>query len=184
MSMPAFLKIRRNQLLLGVLALAMAGGAFFFLTKSSSAPPSVAVPSTQPGAPVASPSPSASSNKPPKTVVFSGRNPFQAMSAFQAVAASPSPGASPIPSSSPGSTSTGTLSADITAGSNTVVGGQTVVLQGMVTQSGVRKAHVRVGGALYTVGAGQTFHRNYKVSAIAGSCASILYGDQSFTLCN
>lgn len=182
--MPAFLKIRRNQLLVGVVALAVAAGAFFFLTKGSSAPPAISLPITQPGSPVASPSPSASSHKAPRTVVFSGRNPFQAMSAFQAIAALPSPGASPTPSSSPGSTDAGTLSADTTAGSKTVVGGQTLVLQGMVTQSGVRKAHVRVGRVLYTVRVGQTFHRNFKLSSIAGSCASILYGDQSFTLCN
>ncbi len=42
---------------------------------------------------------------------------------------------------------------------------------------------VQVGGQTYTVGVGETFAGNYKLTRIAGNCASFVQGDSPFTLC-
>ena len=176
--MRAWLKNRRNQLLL-VMGVLVAGAlAFFLLTRGSNAPAPVALPSS-PGATVQSPTPSPSAHHARKLVVFTGRDPFQALSSFQSfVQASPTPSSSSSPSGG-----TGGLSIATRATSSAVVGGQKVQLVRVFWASGVKKAQVKVGATLYTVRVGAAFHRTFKLSSISGSCANMLYGDQAFTLC-
>ncbi len=42
---------------------------------------------------------------------------------------------------------------------------------------------VQVDGTVYTVGEGDRFAENFEVLSISGQCASLLYGDDQFSLC-
>lgn len=64
------------------------------------------------------------------------------------------------------------------------VGGTTVTLVDVFTgNDGDRKATVTVNGTGYTVSQGQTFGRNFRLLDISGECATMLFGDSRFTLC-
>ena len=49
-----------------------------------------------------------------------------------------------------------------------------------VTDSG---ASVDVNGTTYTVSQGEVFARSYQLLSVSGDCASLLYGDDQFTMC-
>lgn len=82
-------------------------------------------------------------------------------------------GTSATPSPSPQGGSTSGTQQPSTSGS-------AVTLKEIV---GGNKAVVQVSGQTYTVGVGETFAGNYKLTRIAGNCASFLQGDSPFTLC-
>ena len=48
---------------------------------------------------------------------------------------------------------------------------------------GVAGAQVDVNGTVYTIAEGETFAENFKLLSVSGDCASILYGDDQFTIC-
>ena len=48
---------------------------------------------------------------------------------------------------------------------------------------GVAGAQVDVNGTVHTVAEGETFAENFKLLSVSGDCASILYGDDQFTIC-
>jgi hypothetical protein len=112
------------------------------------------------------------------TSVPTGTNPFTT-SPFTTSPFTTTPGTSPT------STTTNTVSP--TGGSNggttTHVGGHTVTLIDIFTRNGVQMAQVQVDSTGYTVREGQTFAANYKLVAIAGSCASFSHGSEHFVLC-
>lgn len=45
------------------------------------------------------------------------------------------------------------------------------------------KAQVKVGSTVYTVVQDEVFADNFKLVSISGSCATLLHGDDKFTLC-
>jgi hypothetical protein len=64
------------------------------------------------------------------------------------------------------------------------VGGHSVQLVSIFTSTGgVRKAQIDVDGTVYTVAPGQSFDGNFELVSISGSCANLVYGDQTFQLC-
>jgi hypothetical protein len=67
--------------------------------------------------------------------------------------------------------------------SASTVGGHTVVLLGIFEQGGEPVAQVDVDGTVHIVEVGETFDDNFELMAISGDCATFLFGDQSFTLC-
>jgi hypothetical protein len=48
---------------------------------------------------------------------------------------------------------------------------------------GGKELDVRVDGKVYTAQPGATFDDNFKLVRIDGKCATFLFGDQSFELC-
>jgi hypothetical protein len=171
----AWLKVRRNQLLLVVLILVVAAGAFFVFGKGSGGtgaiPPVVGVnPTVTP-----SPSPSPSKAHVTKTLVFNGRDPFQCI--VCPPEPTPSPSASLIANTN---TNTNTNQAVV---STVQVGGRTVSLVGVYEKRGAMKARVRVDGTSYSMSVGKSFGSNCKLASLSGACARLLYGDTAFTLC-
>lgn len=67
--------------------------------------------------------------------------------------------------------------------SSTSAGGHTVVLLGIFQQGGEPVAQVEVDGTVHIVEVGETFADNFELMSISGDCATFLFGDQSFTLC-
>jgi hypothetical protein len=173
--MKSLLKSRGNQVLVGILVLAIAAGAFFLLGKgpggTGAIPPVVG---TNPSA-APSPSPSATKAHVTKTLVFDGRDPFQC------IVCPPEPVASPSASpSGPVNTNTTTNNAVV---STIQVAGHTVSLIDVFARQGATKARVRVDGTSYSMSVGKSFGSNFKLASISGACARLLYGDTAFTLC-
>ena len=48
---------------------------------------------------------------------------------------------------------------------------------------GVAGAQVDVNGTVHTIAEGETFAEYFKLLSVSGDCASILYGDDQFTIC-
>jgi hypothetical protein len=64
------------------------------------------------------------------------------------------------------------------------VGGTTVTVVDVFTDDdGERKASVTVNGTGYTVGEGDEFAGRFRLLDISGRCATMLFGDSRFTLC-
>lgn len=63
------------------------------------------------------------------------------------------------------------------------VEGHTVRLVDIFTEGGRQRAQVQVDGTVYTVDEGEVFAENFQLLSISGECATMLYGDDQFTLC-
>ena len=128
-------------------------------------------------APTASPSPSVSPTAPPQTFeVFEAKDPFRPLVVATAPAPPPGPGGTPAPTATP-------TAGPGAGGAPAPGGGQVVELVDVITVDGTTKAQVRVGSTVYTVAPGETFASTFKVVAVSGTCATMLNGDDKFTLC-
>lgn len=142
------------------------------------------------GAPVVAPS-TTPTPKVEATLVFSGRDPFQALfSTGGGSSSSPTDTGSGGTSTPPPTTSGsgGSTPPSGTSGghpSSTTIGGHSVQLDDVfVSTSGTRKAQVEVDGTVYTVAAGQSFDDNFQlVSFPNATCANMVFGEEAFTLC-
>ncbi|MEA2453577.1 MAG: hypothetical protein QOG04_2287 [Actinomycetota bacterium] len=72
---------------------------------------------------------------------------------------------------------------DISNDNGSDVGGHRVRLIDTFRSGGEDRARVQVDGTVYTVGEGDRFAENFEVVSISGSCASLLFGDDQFSLC-
>jgi len=63
------------------------------------------------------------------------------------------------------------------------VGGHTVKLMDVFNKNGDTVAQVQVDGTVYTVSQGETFAESFQVLSIRGKCATLLFGDDEFNLC-
>lgn len=68
-------------------------------------------------------------------------------------------------------------------GATVVCDGHTVKLIDVFEKDGSPRAVVQVDQTVYEVGVGETFATNFRVRSIEDSCATLLYGDDGFTLC-
>jgi hypothetical protein len=66
-------------------------------------------------------------------------------------------------------------------GNKILIGGHNVKLVSVAGNG--KKLDVQVDGKVYTVEPGATFDDNFKLVRIDGKCAKVLFGDQSFGLC-
>src|SRR5207248_10621041 len=62
-------------------------------------------------------------------------------------------------------------------------GGHTVTLVQIFTKAGKKEAQVRVDDTVYDVAPGQVFAQSFEVVSINGNCATMLFGDEQFSLC-
>lgn len=64
------------------------------------------------------------------------------------------------------------------------VGGHRVrVIDVFVSDGGSPRAQVQVDGTVYTVDEGERFADNFELVSASGGCATMLFGDDEFTLC-
>lgn len=63
------------------------------------------------------------------------------------------------------------------------IGNHRVKVIDVYTQNGEGRAQVQVDGTVYTVDEGEGFAGNFRLVSTSGSCATILFGDDEFTLC-
>lgn len=69
------------------------------------------------------------------------------------------------------------------SGGGQQIDGRTVRLVDVFTVKGEQRAQIQVDGTVYTVDEGERFAENFELLDISGQCASILYGDDQFTIC-
>ena len=69
------------------------------------------------------------------------------------------------------------------SGNSSNVGGRRVRLIDVFRAGGELRARIQVDGTVYTVAEGDRFADNFEVVSLSGSCASLLYGDDQFSLC-
>ena len=70
-----------------------------------------------------------------------------------------------------------------TGGGGENVGGHRVSLIDVFRAEGGQRAQVQVDGTVYTVDEGERFADNFQLLSINGECATMLFGDDQFTLC-
>ena len=130
----------------------------------------------------------------PTTPASPGTGPFDpspSPSPVPTVTTSPSPGTSPQPDSDGDGIPDADEDADVDGDGDVDeddksadVGGTTVTVVDVFTDDdGERKASVTVNGTGYTVGEGDEFAGRFRLLDISGRCATMLFGDSRFTLC-
>jgi hypothetical protein len=70
-----------------------------------------------------------------------------------------------------------------TSGGGETVGGHSVRLVDVFLDKGAPRAQVEVDGTVYTVAEGEVFAENFELVSASGECATMLFGDDQFTLC-
>ena len=75
---------------------------------------------------------------------------------------------------------TGTGSGD---GGESVGGHRVTLVDVFRGEGGGQRAQVQVDGTVYTVEEGERFAENFQLLSINGECATMLFGDDQFTLC-
>jgi hypothetical protein len=78
---------------------------------------------------------------------------------------------------------TGTDTGNGTDGGGENVGGHRVSLVDVFHAEGGQRAQVQVDGTVYTVEEGERFAESFQLLSINGECATMLFGDDQFTLC-
>lgn len=63
------------------------------------------------------------------------------------------------------------------------IGDHRVEVVDVYTANGQGRAQIQVDGTVYTVDEGEGFAENFRLVSTSGSCATILFGDDEFTLC-
>ena len=63
------------------------------------------------------------------------------------------------------------------------IGTHRVEVVDVYTANGQGRAQIQVDGTVYTVDEGEGFADNFRLVSTSGSCATILFGDDEFTLC-
>ena len=82
-----------------------------------------------------------------------------------------------------GGQNTGAASAPAPTTGGESVGGHRVRLVDVFTQGGRQRAQVQVDGTVYTVDEGETFAESFEVLSVSNDCATMLFGDDQFTMC-
>jgi hypothetical protein len=183
--MQAWLKIRRNQAILGGLIVVLLAAAYFLVLKpagGSSTTGPITLPSpAAAGQPPASPAPGhkKKGGNDNSTLVLTGRDPFQCDVCPPVVKSSGSGGSGGSTPQSQTVTSNGLYA----GGSVTNVAGHSVTIHRTYKRNGVLHASVTVDTTTYQPRVGQRFASNFKLVSAGAGCARILYGDSSFSLC-
>lgn len=63
------------------------------------------------------------------------------------------------------------------------VGGHRVRVIDVFVENGDARAQIQVDGTVYTVDRGERFATNFELLSTSGQCATMLFGDDEFTLC-
>jgi hypothetical protein len=181
------------KVLLAVLGVVVALGLLVvfvvqpLLSGDDAAPGSASVPEPAAAEPEELPAADEPAGEPvPETFeVFSARDPFHQLIQRPATSSLPA-GDTAGSTGSVGSTGStdGTGSTSPSPGGSAQVGGTTVQLVDVFTDDdGVEKVLVEVNGTGYQVAEGESFAGSFRLLDISGSCATFLFGDSRFVLC-
>ncbi len=184
-------------LLVGGLVLLLAVVWFFVLRGGDQ--PSDTVPPASNEAPAATPGDEpqaqAEPDKPKKQPVetfelFASKDPFEPLVDPTAATGSGTTTGAPTTIGGTGGTAGGTGGTGGTpgapggtSGGGETVGGHSVRLVDVFLDNQAPRAQVEVDGTVYTVAQGEVFAENFELLSASGECATMLFGDDQFTLC-
>lgn len=142
-----------------------------FLESAEEPLPPIADPA--PSAQTAEPAEEADEQAPPEETfeVFESKDPFRPL-----VTTSEATGTTAGTDGDTGATSGA-------SGAPAPTGGEVVTVIDVFTEDGTDMAQIKVGSTVYTVSVGEVFANNYKLVSTSGDCATLLRGDDKFTLC-
>ncbi len=153
------------------------------LEETAPVPPPV----TQPVEPAEPPDKDGPGKGPVETFdVFAPKDPFKPLLVADGGTGTETPGE---PGTGDGdATGDGTGTDDGTGGANgggggESVGGHRVSLVDVFRDDDGQHAQVQVDGTVYTVDEGERFAENFQLLSVSGDCATMLFGDDQFTLC-
>ncbi|MEO7803559.1 MAG: hypothetical protein ABIS18_03760 [Actinomycetota bacterium] len=178
-----------SVLMLGLFYFFVIAPTFFSSAEELAPPLARALPQTATPAVVPSPYPSPTSPPVETFEVFEAKDPFRPLVVAGAPASSGSGSGTSGTTGSTGSTGSGSGAAGSTgsgsgaAGGAAPTGGQRIQLLDVFTDKGATKAQIKVGSTVFTVSVGEVFASNFKLISISGTCATLLHGDDKFTLC-
>jgi hypothetical protein len=174
-------KRERNMLIiLGVVAVA-ALAIFLFVVRGGGEPAEEAAPTptvTSPPPPAVEPTPEPDRRpRPPRAFAFfGGRDPFVPLVVEQVEPTDDTTdGAPPVEAPADG--------AEEEAREGVTMGGRNVSVIDVFTRDGRELVQVQVDGETFVVGEGDTFAGNFRVVSIEDPCATFLFGDETFTVC-
>lgn len=192
------LRSRDPRIVLGIVAglVVLVAALWFLFLRGSSEPEQAAAPAP---APSPTPAPQPTPKKPARKAgggpvetfqVFAPRDPFEPL-------VSPDTGGTTTGGTTTGGTTTGgtttggttigdtggTVTGGDTSGGGATVGSHTVSVVDVFRAQVRRRAQIEVDGTVYTVDKGETFADNFKLLSLSGECASMLFGDDQFSLC-
>jgi hypothetical protein len=197
------LSSRERNMLIGLGVVAVAAGAFFLLTRGGEEPeeaaptPATSPPPVTPVGPTGPTGPEGPGGpgRPRRTpIFFAGRDPFVPLVAEAATGAT-GPGATGPAPTAPAPTGPAPTGPGFTDGDGgrdgedggqpnvTTRGGREIVLIDVFERGGDQVVQVTIDGETFVAGEGDGFARNFQVVSIDGSCATFLFGDDQFTLC-
>jgi hypothetical protein len=172
----------RERTLLIILGVAVLAAGGFFLFTSLGGEEEQTAPTPVPSPPPVEATPGTEAGEPPSEAprvfrFFGGRDPFVPLIVAEAGAA----GAETTPAE------TGEAVEPVPEGAEEeqedqggFTGGKMVEVIDVIDANTVQ---VEVEGEVYTVDEGEQFAENFEVASVSGSCARLLFGDESFTLC-
>ena len=177
---------RLRLVLFAALAVVLLGGVWFFFLRGGGEEPIETAPLPV-ASPIETPEPSPTDeddNGPLETFdVFAAKDPFES-----AIDQSDDGGgeATGDGTTDEGTTDEGTDGGDTTptggdAGGGDSIGGHRVRVVDVFSRGG--RAQIQVDGTVYTVDEGETFADNFQLVEASGECATMLFGDDEFTLC-
>jgi len=189
---------RRALIILGVIVvIAGAVGAFLLLSGDGGAPDDTAPTQVATPSPGTTPSPEPSPDveeeemerQPRLAFLPPGRDPFDPLIVEPTETTGTTNGETTNGTTTDGTTDGTTTDGETTdegpaeTGDSMTIGGKTITLIDIFTEGGEQKAQVSVDGETFVVGEGEEFAGNFKLVNVSGGCASFLFGDQSFSLC-
>lgn len=175
-------------IVVGLLVAVLVAMWFFFLRGGDEEPTAVVpAPVITEGAPVPEPVPVKKPNKgkgPVETFeLFAAKDPFEPL--VDPNAGTGASGSGTTTGTGEGGTGdgTGTGTGGISGGGGEDVSGHQVRLIDVFTRQGNPRAQVQVDGTVYTVDEGEVFADNFELLSVSGDCATMLFGDDQFTIC-
>ncbi|MEA2447432.1 MAG: hypothetical protein QOK47_1069 [Actinomycetota bacterium] len=127
--------------------------------------------------------------------IFAPKDPFDPLISAAPVDVGPvvapetgtSLGATPTETTDPGiseSEGTTTITTEQSSGSQTTASnGRRVKVVDVFTEGGGEHAQVQVDGTVYTIDEGERFAGSFELVSASNACATMLFGDDEFTLC-
>ncbi len=196
---------RKQLMLVGGLFVVLLVVVWFFLLRGGGedpaaelgAPPGIPIQTT---APITTPTPEGGEGEevqdpeegPVETFeVFARRDPFEPVVEVGGPPGvvdpvTPSDGSSPSPGTTPFDDGSGAESddeSDDEPSASQPPGTSRVKLIDAYKSGGVKRAQVRVDNTVYIAEEGETFAESFRLLSVSGKCASMLFGDDQFTLC-
>lgn len=180
---------RERTMVIVLAVLAVAAGAYFLLfsggDEAEEAAQGVTAPSPVSPAPTVAPLPTTPPPGPkrPPLVLVTGRDPFVPLIVAEAGGAGTETEPAEVGEEPEEPIEPPPPDAERRGQDGVTIGGRLVTLLDVSRRRGEDVAQIEVDGRTFTVSEGERFAQNFRMVAIEGECATLLFGDETFRVC-